>query len=121
MHSVSLQAGDMLFYESAKCLHGRMQALKGHYYGSIFLHYKPIERSLWGYDVDQVIASVPPQWMDNVEEDKGSRWAGQAITVDSLAVAGAPPRVVLGQYVHSRVSPHANVDDSSSSSNHDEL
>ena len=46
MHSVSLQAGDMLHYESAKCLHGRMQELKGKYYGSIFLHYKPIEKSL---------------------------------------------------------------------------
>lgn len=30
----------MLFYESAKCLHGRMTELKGKYYGSIFLHYK---------------------------------------------------------------------------------
>ena len=119
MHSVSLQAGDMLHYESAKCLHGRMQEFKGRYYGSIFLHYKPIEKSLWGYDVDQVIASVPPHWMDNVEEDKGSRWAGQAITVDSMAAAGAPPRVVLGQYVHSRVSQHANVPLQSSA--HDEL
>ena len=29
----------MLFYESAKCLHGRMTEFKGEYYGSIFIHY----------------------------------------------------------------------------------
>ena len=30
----------MLFYESAKCLHGRMTELKGKYYGSLFVHYQ---------------------------------------------------------------------------------
>ena len=30
----------MLFYESAKCLHGRMSALKGKYYAGFFVHYK---------------------------------------------------------------------------------
>jgi hypothetical protein len=42
----------MLFYESAKCLHGRRSQLKGKYYGSIFVHYQPVDRSVWNYSVD---------------------------------------------------------------------
>lgn len=84
----------MLFYESAACLHGRMSEFKGKYYGSIFLHYMPLDKELWGYDVEQVIANVPPHWNQGVLEDKGSRWAGQALTIDDRIAAGAPPRVV---------------------------
>jgi hypothetical protein len=40
-------------------------------------------------------------------EDTGSRWAGQALTIDSLAARGSPDRVIRNKYVHSRVSPHA--------------
>ena len=29
-----------LFYESAKCLHGRMTQFRGKYYGSLFVHYQ---------------------------------------------------------------------------------
>jgi len=92
MHSVSLEAGQMLFYESAVCLHGRKRLLKGKYYGSIFLHYQPVDKKTWNYDVDDVIANVPPHWRDGTTEDHGSRWAGQAITVDSQIVDNAPPR-----------------------------
>ena len=42
----------MLFYESAKCLHGRMKEFKGQYYGSIFLHYSPVDKSIWDYKHD---------------------------------------------------------------------
>jgi hypothetical protein len=52
----------MLFYESAKCLHGRMTEFSGKYYGSIFLHYQPVDKSIWNFDVEKVIASVPPHW-----------------------------------------------------------
>ncbi|RYH12717.1 hypothetical protein EON65_37495, partial [archaeon] len=45
--SVSLQEGEMMFYESAKCLHGRMRQLRGKYYGSVFLHYQPVDRAVW--------------------------------------------------------------------------
>ena len=117
LHSVNLKSGQMLFYESAKCLHGRMQAFHGKYYGSIFLHYAPVDKKTWGYDVEQVIAAVPPHWSEGVVEDEGSRWAGQALTVDSMAAAGAPPRVVKGKFVHARTSPHSYVEPPA----HDEL
>ena len=92
LHSVVLEEGNMVFYESAKCLHGRMTKLKGKYFGSIFLHYRPVDRSIWNYNIENVINNVPPHWKDGVLEDYGSRWAGQAITTDSRIVEGAPPR-----------------------------
>ena len=42
----------MLFYESAKCLHGRMKTFKGKYYGSIFFHYRPKDYSIWDYSIE---------------------------------------------------------------------
>ena len=72
----------MLFYESAKCLHGRMQECRGKYYGSIFLHYQPVDDNIWKYEHDDVIASVPPHWRDGVKmiEGKGPRYAGAVST-----------------------------------------
>jgi hypothetical protein len=56
LHAVNLAAGEVrpdkwpvtcrynyiqqLFYESAKCLHGRMTEFRGKYYGSLFVHYQ---------------------------------------------------------------------------------
>jgi len=94
LYAESLQPGQLLFYESAKCLHGRMTELRGRYYGSLFLHYQPVDRKLWDYDTNDVINAVPPHWHDNVIEDKGSRWAGASVTTDSRVAAGAPPRLV---------------------------
>lgn len=47
-HSVSMEPGDMLLYESAKLLHGRPEPFKGAHYDNIFVHYKPY--SGWEYD-----------------------------------------------------------------------
>jgi len=41
---VSLEPGQMLFYESAKCIHGRPRPMvggDGSYYTSLFIHYRP--------------------------------------------------------------------------------
>lgn len=109
VHSVSLAPGEMLLYESARCLHGRMTQLKGKFYGSIFVHYMPRDKSVWNYTSNDVVDSVPPHWRRGIVEDHGSRWAGQAITVDSRAPAGAPPRVVKGKYIHDNISPHSEL------------
>jgi len=42
-NEVVLESGDMLFYESSKCLHGRPKKFKGKWYSSIFVHYYPAE------------------------------------------------------------------------------
>lgn len=40
-NEVVLESGDMLFYESSKCIHGRPKPLKGSWYSSLFVHYYP--------------------------------------------------------------------------------
>eukprot|EP01036_Dinobryon_divergens_P027657 gene27657-36468_t len=97
LHSVELAAGQMLFYESAKCLHGRMTTFRGKYYGSIFLHYRPKDESIWNYSIEDVIASVPPHWKEGIDpEDEGSRFSGAALSTDSRITERAPPRIVNG-------------------------
>jgi hypothetical protein len=94
LHVVEMDAGEMVYYESAKCLHGRMTEFRGKYYASIFVHFQPVDLDLWHITVEDVINAVPPHWKDGVIEDKGSRWAGQAITTDDRVAFGAPPRGV---------------------------
>jgi prolyl 4-hydroxylase len=42
-HQVSLEPGEMLFYEGARLKHGRPYPLQGDYYASIFVHYRPLD------------------------------------------------------------------------------
>ena len=41
-HSIIMQPGDLLLYESAKLVHGRPTRFKGDYYDNIFIHYMPL-------------------------------------------------------------------------------
>ncbi len=63
-NEVVLESGDMLFYESSKCFHGRPHTFKGSWYSSIFVHYYPV-----GWDVDsrtlETHYAVPPHWSQN--------------------------------------------------------
>lgn len=47
---VTMQPGHMLFYESAKCLHGRPAPFEGDSYANLFLHFKPTSPGAWEYD-----------------------------------------------------------------------
>jgi len=95
LHAVNLEPGQMLFYESAKCLHGRRSLLRGRYYGSVFVHYRPVDRGIWTYAPEDVTKNVPSHWSQGVSERYGSRWSGSGITTDSRAAGGAPPRTLL--------------------------
>lgn len=44
-HAVTLLPGEMIWYESARLLHGRPDALLGDYFDNLFIHYKPTH--LW--------------------------------------------------------------------------
>lgn len=44
-HQVILQPGEMVWYESARLLHGRPQLLEGDHYDNLFIHYRPT--GLW--------------------------------------------------------------------------
>ena len=41
-HSVLLQPGDMLWYESARAVHGRPRHFKGEYFDNLFIHYRSV-------------------------------------------------------------------------------
>mmetsp|Transcript_18767 Transcript_18767/g.40865 ORF Transcript_18767/g.40865 Transcript_18767/m.40865 type:complete len:517 (-) Transcript_18767:113-1663(-) len=49
LHEVTMQPGDIVYYESAKCLHGRNKPLKGKgaYYVNLFTHYRPVGDPAW--------------------------------------------------------------------------
>lgn len=64
-HEVILTPGDILFYESSKCFHGRPRKLDGSWYSSIFVHYYPKEG--W-FDQNHELEAhyaVPPRWKDD--------------------------------------------------------
>lgn len=41
LHSIILEQGEAVFYESTKCLHGRIKPLQGDYYVNLFAHFRP--------------------------------------------------------------------------------
>jgi hypothetical protein len=61
-HEVILTPGDILFYESSKCFHGRPRRLNGSWYSSIFVHYYPTNG--WYEQNHELEAhyAVPPRW-----------------------------------------------------------
>jgi hypothetical protein len=62
-HEVVLAPGDILFYESSKCFHGRPRRFQGSWYTSVFVHYYPANQ---GWEVvDHKLEghyAVPPEW-----------------------------------------------------------
>lgn len=64
-HEVTLTPGDILFYESSKCVHGRPTKFNGAWYTSVFVHYYPKEG--WkeiDHDLEAHYA-IPPHWNIN--------------------------------------------------------
>lgn len=47
LHEIEMDEGDIVYYESARCLHGRMQPLEGEYYVNLFAHYRPVGDPQW--------------------------------------------------------------------------
>lgn len=48
LHKIAMAPGDVVYYESAKALHGRPKPLKGSHYSNFFLHYMPTKE--WNFD-----------------------------------------------------------------------
>jgi prolyl 4-hydroxylase len=42
-HEVSIEPGEMVFFEGARLKHGRPYPLEGEYYANIFIHYTPLD------------------------------------------------------------------------------
>jgi len=52
-HSVIMEPGDMVLYESHSVIHGRPFPLKGRFYANVFIHFEPVGHSLkHGHDPD---------------------------------------------------------------------
>jgi hypothetical protein len=69
-HEVVLMPGDILFYESSKCLHGRPKMFNGSWYSSVFVHYYPTEG--W-QDVDHHLEghyAIPVDWAKNIPAEE---------------------------------------------------
>ena len=68
---VSLEPGDMLLYESSKCMHGRPRQFNGRFYTSLFVHYAPKEPN------DDTVSErihyrIPPHWKESVVDPSDS-------------------------------------------------
>ena len=58
-HAVDLKPGQMLFYESARLAHHRPTPLKGDWYASLFVHFRPVG---WPLKHDDILAQLPRGW-----------------------------------------------------------
>lgn len=47
LHEIVMDEGDIVYYESAKCLHGRNKPLNGDFYVNLFVHYRPVDDPMW--------------------------------------------------------------------------
>jgi len=74
-HQVFLKPGEMVWYESARLVHGRMDQFKGKYFDNIFIHYMPLgEWYSQRFEVGQRPWQGSPitlQWVKRIQE-KGS-------------------------------------------------
>jgi len=77
-NQVYLEPGDILFYESSKCFHGRPQTFIGGYYASLFMHYRPVDFNAVGMS-DEIHYAVPGHWHRNLPPKEG---------LDDLEVVG---------------------------------
>lgn len=87
-HEVVLTPGDMLFYESSKCFHGRPKRFRGSWYSSIFVHYYP---SHGWYEKNHALEAhyaVPPEWDTQPPAEKQYRHLQMVGT--SLTEPGCP-------------------------------
>eukprot|EP00051_Salpingoeca_urceolata_P017441 m.237484 g.237484 ORF g.237484 m.237484 type:complete len:337 (+) comp18954_c0_seq2:1511-2521(+) len=61
-HAVTLEPGEMLFYESARLPHARPQPFRGQHFTSLFVHYKPID---WPLRSENITRHLPANWDRN--------------------------------------------------------
>jgi hypothetical protein len=80
-HEVILTPGDVLFYESSKCNHGRPYPFKGSWYTSVFVHYYP--RHGWeeiDHDMEGHFA-IPAHWnVDPKGEPRHDRMVSEGMS-----------------------------------------
>lgn len=61
-HEVILTSGDILFYESSKCFHGRPHTFNGSWYSSVFVHYYPKYDYEENFNERERVYAIPNHW-----------------------------------------------------------
>jgi len=84
-NEIFLESGDMLFYESSKCMHGRPTKYFGDYYTSLFTHYSPVEN--WDHVYEASYAHIPeeygvPQKLDEGDDTVAALFPDGTIVVE---------------------------------------
>jgi hypothetical protein len=81
-HAVDLPAGKMLFYESARLPHARPTPMKGKYYSSLFVHYRPKE---WPFTDQLTRSRLPAGW------DRDIQATPKVVATAPIGKPDAPP------------------------------
>eukprot|EP01083_Nonionella_stella_P250910 866296_1 len=81
-NEVYLESGDMLFYESSKCFHGRPAQMNGEYYSSLFTHYYPKEWNANEVELD-VHYRIPHHWAEVVPRPEGEVYVEELDLVET--------------------------------------
>ena len=102
LHEVEMAPGDIVYYESARCLHGRMRPLDGEYYVNLFAHYRPKgDDRLWYTKPNPPDAPIPmmqpiPVHTFSEVDAFGDQRGGSSTSSSSSTVAVAGGSVVEG-------------------------
>ncbi|KAL7534919.1 hypothetical protein ACHAXR_006158 [Thalassiosira sp. AJA248-18] len=52
-YNITMEVGDMIFYESHSVIHGRPFPLNGRYYANVFVHFEPLGHTLQHEEINQ--------------------------------------------------------------------
>jgi hypothetical protein len=88
-HEVVQTAGDMLFLEGAKVIHGRPTKFSGSWYASVFFQYRPRG---WG-DTDHVqeaVFAIPPHWAEDPHVNEANPYPRIEMVGASYMETGCP-------------------------------
>ena len=108
-HEVILTPGDILFYESSKCFHGRPKRFNGGWYSSLFVHYYPTHG--W-YEQNHALEAhyaIPPTWKEPPEpvaiaaQEEQDQDASTAATTTQVNTSHLPELNMIGTSMY---EPH---------------
>jgi len=116
LHEIEMSPGDIVYYESARCLHGRMKPLRGDYYVNLFTHYRPIGDPQWYLkpNPEGTVAPLIDLKGDCYMKEDNTQYCDPPITLPTLSPTGHVIRSAEDLFEYwKQVSPnqlHGDVD-----------
>ena len=69
MHEIILAPGEMVWYESAKLIHGRVEKLNGSSFENLFVHFMPKSKAWFKSDIGMKgLVPDPPITLESIKE-----------------------------------------------------